>query len=166
MQKSDKLIYLGVITGAHGIKGNVVVHSLTKPSTNITKLKIHNESGDTIELKLIRAKSDHLVICSAAGVIDRNAAEALRGTKIYTRRSCLPKLDESECYVEDISGLEVLSEDRKKVGNIAAMHNFGAGDIVEIDFNNGSNEMYPFAHDIFPEVTKQYVVFVPPTIIK
>ncbi len=159
MQKFDKLIHLGVITGAHGIKGDVVIHSFTAPSTNIVNLTLCNASGDEILLKFLRKKSDNLVICSVSGITTRTAADLLRGTKIYTLRSNLPHLLESEYYVEDMKGLEVRNLDGKTIGTIVAIHNFGAGDIVEIDFNDATNAMYPFTSEIFLEVSKDYIVF-------
>ncbi|MES2214596.1 MAG: ribosome maturation factor RimM [Pseudomonadota bacterium] len=161
MQNSDTLIYLGVVTGAHGIRGDVIIHSLTEPSSNITKLKLQNELGEEVSLKLIRPKVDTLIICSMAGVTTRNAAEELRGIKFYTLRSLMPKLPASEYYIEDMKGLEVRNLEGRKIGEIVSIHNFGAGDIVEINFNNGSNEMYPFTQEIFPEISEEYIAFDP-----
>ena len=159
MQESDKLIFLGVVTGAHGIKGDVLVRSFTSPATNITKIVLQDELGDKVILKLLRSKS-HSLVCSIDGVMDRNKAEAICGRKLYALRSSLPNPDKSEYYIEDMKGLDVRNQGGQKIGAIVAIHNFGAGDVVEINFDDGSNEMYPFTNEIFPEVSDEWVVFV------
>lgn len=157
MLNNDKLIYLGYIGKAHGIKGDVCVKSLTQNPADIVKIALQDEAGSEVILKLRSTKPEFLV-CSVAGVSDRNAAEALRGTKLYTTRSELPETEEAEYYIEDLRNLEVRDAGGKQTGRVIGVHNFGAGDIIEVVFEDGESEMYPFTNDFFPIVTKEWVV--------
>lgn len=157
MLSNDKLIYLGCIGKAHGIRGDICVKSMTQKPEDIVTMPLQDESGREYVLKLRGIKPEFLV-CSVIGVSDRNTAESLRGTKLYTSRSALPETEESEYYIEDMKGLEVRDADNQKKGSIIGMHNFGAGDIIEVAFDGGESEMYPFTHEFFPLVTKEWVV--------
>ena len=159
MLNKDKLIYLGFIGKVHGIQGSVCVKSLTASPEDIVKMPLQDKSGKAFKLRLISSKPEFL-ICSVEGVKDRNSAELLKGTKLYTIRSAMPEPAEEEYYIEDIIGLVVQDSDGKKLGKLLAMHNFGAGDIVEIEYVDGRSEMYPFTEAFFPTVTKEHVVFV------
>lgn len=153
MLNRDKLIYLGYIGKAHGIRGNICVKSLMQNPTDIVKMALQDELGSELTLKLEAIKSEFL-ICSLVGISDRNAAELLRGTKLYTIRSQLPEANDMEYYIEDLKGLRVISASGKHLGQILEVHNFGAGDIIEVTFSNGESEMYPFTHEFFPTITK------------
>jgi 16S rRNA processing protein RimM len=159
MLNKDKLIYLGYISKAHGIQGNICIKSLTANPADIVKMPLQDKNGRIFSMKLISAKPEFL-ICSVREAPDRNSAELLKGTKLYTLRSSMPELDETEHYIEDIKGLEVRDQTGAGIGKVLGVHNFGAGDIIEVVFNDGKSEMYPFTNEFFPVVTKMYVEFV------
>jgi 16S rRNA processing protein RimM len=82
------------------------------------------------------------------GVDDRDAAVALRGVELYVSREQLPKLvQEDDFYYADLIGLKVVSAEGERLGDVTAVHNFGAGDLLEI---NGS--FYPFTKQVVPQV--------------
>ena len=69
------------------------------------------------------------------------------------------QVDEEEFYFEDLKSLKVRNLKGKEVGTILEIHNFGANDLIEVSFSNGSgSEIYPFTKEFFPEITKDYVV--------
>lgn len=157
MLDGDKLIYLGVITGSHGIKGHVTIKSFTDNSKTIPSLPIEDQNGTEIRLKFIR-ESKNDIICSILGVNDRNSSDNYRGTKLYTKRSNLPLLENSEYYIEDLVGMKLISNG-KIIASIVAIHNFGAGDLIEISCEGEKSELYPFTKEFFPEIHKDYVEF-------
>lgn len=160
MLGDDKLIYLGVITGSHGIKGHVTIKSFTNDPKAISSLVVEDEQGKAISLKFIReAKRD--IICAIIGVNDRNSADNYRGIKLYTKRSNLPELENSEYYIEDLIGMNVLS-DGSIIGSILSIHNFGAGDLIEISYPDAKSEFFPFTKEFFPEINKDHVIFIRP----
>ena len=73
-------------------------------------------------------------------------------------RASLPKLEEDEFYIADLNHLPVLNQDHKEIGKIKNILNFGAGDIIEIEFLNQTTELLPFNKKFFPLITKDYVV--------
>ncbi len=156
---SDKLISVGVIAGAYHLKGLVKVNSFTSQPENICKLPCINSDRLAIFMKFVKKDKDKSIICKIDGVEDRTAAEKLVGTKLYVERASLPEIDESEHYIEDLIGLSVIDHQGVEMGKVKALHNFGAGDIIEIEFPNKKTEIYSFSKENFPEITKEYVRF-------
>lgn len=158
MTKDLKLILVGVISSAHGIKGDIIVKSYTNPIENILDLKLFDDKNVNLPIKKVRITPKGL-ICRYNHCQDRNQAETLIGTKLYCLRDDLPKTSEEEFYFEDLKNLSVLTPSGKKIGAISEVFNFGAGDLIEVEFSNGSGaEIYPFTKEFFPEVTKNHVV--------
>ena len=158
MPKAEKLILVGVISSAHGIKGDLLIKSYTDIATNLIKLPIINENNEIIQLKLIRKNTKGGIICKLLGCDTRNQAEALNGTKLYCLRKNFPEPDDEEFYIEDLRGLKVLDNSGKSIGTILELANYGAQDILEIKFNDESCEMFPFTKELFPTITKNHVI--------
>jgi len=158
MTKPDNLILVGVISSANGIRGNVVVKSYTQPIENITQLKITDKNQNLVNLKLIRTNTNERLICSLVNSTDRTEAEALSGTKLYCTREDFPEADDEEFYFEDLKQMKVLNESGQEIGIISNVGNFGAGDIIEVRFNDDSSEeMFPFTDEMFPKIDDDYV---------
>ena len=168
---AQKLLCLGVISGAHGIKGEVVIRSFTAAPLDIGAygpLSDRQGGREFVITPLRLAKKG--VIARIEGVNDRNMAESLRGTELFIERRCLPEPeDEDEFYYADLIGLEARSPDGKRLGEVVAMHDFGAGDLIEIHFDeSGKSEIFPFERKTVPliEIKKGFVVFSPPHVIE
>lgn len=159
MLKNEKLIYLGVIIGAHGIKGHVRVRSFTNNSKTIASLPLQDEKGQELHMKFIR-EGNKEIICSITGVNDRNTSELYKGTKLYTRRDNLPDLEMSEYYIEDLISMEVRSEKGAVLGSVVAVYNFGAGDLIEILDLERKTEIYPFTQEFFPEIHEDFLTLI------
>lgn len=162
MQIKDKLILIGVIYSAHGIKGHLLVKSYTTPQENILSLNLLSAKGESVKLKKIGVTKKKEFICSLDGCLDRNTAETLKNTELFCFRSELQEPDENEYYFADLKNMEVLDENGKKIGIVTNVANFGAGDIIEIKFNNGKEEMYPFTSSIFPIINENQLIFIRP----
>ncbi len=151
----DSLLCLGVITGAHGIKGEVKIKTFTEsPGAIAIYGALHTRSGGaSYRIDRYRVAKD-LVIASLEGVTDRNAAEALKGTELCVRRKSLPELEDSnEFYHADLIGLRVELGDGSVFGSVVALLNFGAGDIIEIaPEGNKETVLFPFTRKTVPEV--------------
>lgn len=160
MTKEKNLILVGVISAAHGIKGDVLVKSYTDPVSNIVKLQLIDKNNNPVKLKMLRVNSKGWVICRPTGCNDRNHAETLKGIELYCHKENLPKLLAEEFYFEDLRGLKVIDQSGQTIGIILNIANYGAGDIIEIKFSNdGREEMFPFTKELFPVIEKDYVVF-------
>jgi 16S rRNA processing protein RimM len=127
------LILLGHISTAQGIRGEVVIKSYTADPEDIAAYgPLLDETGTRAFVITVVRVTKKGVIARIGGVSDRNAAEALRGAKLYIPRDRLPETEEDEVYHADLIGLEAVTTDGEVVGEIIAVQNFGAGDLLEI----------------------------------
>jgi len=112
------------------------------------------EAGDgarQITIKRIRAAKMHLV-AALDGVTTREAAEQLNGVELFVARDKLPAPDDGEFYHADLIGLAAETAQGEPLGSVVAVHNFGAGDIIEIAPPNGPTIMLPFSNAVVPLV--------------
>lgn len=135
MQDQNKIL-VGEIVGAQGLRGEVRVKTYTQKPTDFSELKIESAKFNQEAFKFIRAIPKSVVIIAKIdGVNNRTQADALRGTKLFIDRDTLPVLSDGEFYHADLIGMTV------NQNKVIAVHNFGAGDILELD--NG--EMVSFS---------------------
>ena len=140
-------IALAAVAGAHGVKGELRLKLFTD---SIDNLKRHNTvfvGGEERKLESVRPGSPG-AIARIAGVSDRSAAEALRGSLLEVDRSALPPLEEGEYYHSDLIGLECFDRDGNRIGSVAAIENFGAGDLLEVETAEGKRSLIPFRDGI------------------
>ncbi len=160
-------ILLGRITGAHGIQGDVLVHSFAAEPADIAAYgPLSDKSGARqFRLRVLRMTPKGAVIARIAGVADRNAAEALKGVELYVARKKLPQPDDGEFYHADLIGLAAVAPEGSALGEIIAVHNFGAGDLIEIRMaGTNATELVPFNDRYVPTVdlaTRRAVVVMP-----
>ena len=137
----DTPVTLAVITGAHGVTGEVRLKLFTADLSGYRSF-----NGGTLTMKSLRNG-----IARFAEVPDRNAAERLRGTELTVPRSALPPLAEGEYYHVDLLGLACVSTTGEALGRIVAIDNFGAGDVIEIERPDGKRFMVPMRPEAVPE---------------
>ena len=137
MTGSDRPITLAVITGAHGIAGEVRLKLFTD---DLSPYRGFNAGALT--LRALRDGGNG-PIARFAEVSDRTAAERLRGTELTVPRTKLPPLAEGEYYHADLIGLTCETDAGEPVGRVAAVENFGAGDILEVEKADGRRFMVP-----------------------
>ena len=144
---------LGVIVGAQGVRGAVRVKSFTGTPEDVGAYgPVDDEAGTRrFELRVVGA-SRGAVIAKLKGVEDRNAAEALKGTRLYVARAALPTPEEDEFYHADLVGLAAVTPDGASLGTVTAVHNFGAGDVIEIKPESGETLLVPFTDTTVPEI--------------
>ncbi len=148
MADQGERICLGVIGTAHGLDGAVTIRSYTADPADIASYgPLHDAKGRAFRLK-VRRVTPKGVIVKIEGVADRTAAEALKGTELFVERSRLPKTDEDEYYYSDLIGLTAEDRDGKRIGTVAWLDNFGAGDVIEITRDDGRGEMWPFSKQV------------------
>ena len=162
--QNSQLIEVGQITSAHGIRGQVKLRSFTQdPDDIFTYSPLTDKKGKPYVLKREGYK-EQLFIASIQGVTDRNAAELLKGTLLYAAAISEAEKEENQWFYSELKGLEARLENGDSYGKVIAVHNFGAGDIIEIERTDGSAEMIPFkpafVGDI--ETEKGYLVIFPP----
>jgi 16S rRNA processing protein RimM len=127
-------ILVGVFGAAHGIRGEVRVKSYTAdPAAIGTYGPLRDASGTrSFVLEALRSAGKDMLVTRVKGVADRNAAEALNGIELFVSRDALPPPEEEEFYQADLIGLHVENGRGELLGSVVALHDFGAGDILEI----------------------------------
>ena len=147
-------VLLGRIVGAHGIRGEVAIHAYTVAPADIGSYgPLHDKDGAR-SFRITSARvTPKGVVARLEGVSDRNAAEALRGVELYVDRDKLPAAAEGEFYHADLIGLSAVDPQGKRIGEIVAVQNYGAGDLLEIrPAGSGRTELVPFTEATVPEV--------------
>lgn len=163
-KNKEKLICVGKITSAHGIRGAVKIHSYTEiPAALVDYSPLYSKSGqEKFDIQLLSINNE-MIIAKVNNISDRNEAEKLRGRELYAERDKFPEAEENEFYYEDLKGMKVL-KDGDKFGVVLDVHNYGAGDLIEIDIGDGKTDLFPFNRDIFPviNVGEGYMTIIPP----
>src|SRR5262249_31792169 len=150
-----------VITGAHGIRGEVKLRSFTADPQAIAAYgPLLASSGERFEIARLKVQKDGF-IATLKGVSDRNKAETLKGVELFVLRRQLPEPEQDEVYIHDLIGAKVVKKSGATFGTIVAVPNFGAGDLIEIR-RDGAEEtvLVPFAQDYVPviDLAKREVV--------
>lgn len=166
MAGPGKRVCVGAITGPHGVRGDVKLKSfMAVPEDIAGHGPVTDESGARhFTFRVTGATGDRL-IARIDGVVDRTAAEALKGTRLFLPREALPAIeDEDEYYVEDLMGLQAELRDGGAYGEVVAVHDFGAGPMLEIAPPGGPTVMLPFTAEAVPlvDVAAGRVVIDPP----
>jgi 16S rRNA processing protein RimM len=145
-------VLVGVIVGAHGIKGEVKLKSFTSEPMSIGRYgPLQSTSGQSFEITKLKAAKDDF-IASLKNVSDRNEAETLKGIELFIARGKLPKLKTNETYAHDLMGLDVVLENGSKLGRLVGMPNYGAGDLLEIAVEgNSETVLIPFTNAFVPQ---------------
>ena len=139
----DKRIALAAVAGAHGIKGEVRLKLFADSADSLKSQKKLVVGGVERKLEGVRAGPSG-AIARISGVSDRAAAEALRGSLLEVERSALPPLEEGEYYHADLIGLACVDGEGGQVGRVAAVENYGAGDLLEVEKPDGKRWLIPF----------------------
>lgn len=133
MAKPEKPVLMGVIGRPQGVKGEVRVKSFCADPLALGDYgTLFDAQGRRFDVTDIRP-GKNVVVATFEQVRDRTAAEALNGVELFVDREQLPdeELDEDEFFVSDLVGLAV-HEGGARTGEVMAVHDFGAGDILEI----------------------------------
>lgn len=128
-------ICLGVIAGAHGVRGLVRIKSFTEAAEDLTAYgPLSDEAGARRFELTVTGRAKDALLARVEGITDRDQAQALKGTRLYVARDALPALDEEETYYHaDLIGLAAEDRAGRPLGKVRAVHNFGAGDLLELD---------------------------------
>lgn len=164
-----RMIAVAEIGAAHGVKGEVRLRSFTEvPADVATYGPLVADDGRTFEIVSARpaagSSSKEMLIVRLKGVDDRNAAEALTGTRLSIPYDRLPPADEGEYYHTDLIGLSAVTPDGMSLGTVVSVQNYGAGDLIEIAPARGETMLVSFTDAAVPEVdiAGGRIVVVPP----
>ena len=165
--KGVKRVCLGRVTGARGLHGEVRIKTFTQDPLAIAGYgSLRDEAGTRcFEISNVQAARDG-VVARLKGVSSREAAEALKGVEFYVERAALPDVeDESSIYYADLIGLVAIDDNGSALGQVVAVQNFGAGDLLEVrPATGGATVLVPFTQEIVPDIDRQagWLLMLPP----
>jgi 16S rRNA processing protein RimM len=151
--KGEARVCVGAIAGAQGVRGAVRIKSFTAVPEDVAAYgPVEDESGQRrLTLRLV-GHAKGVVIGKIAGIDDRDAAEAMKGMRLYVARSALPAAGEEEYYHADLLGLTAELPDGTVLGQVRAVHDYGAGDSIEVMRAVGGTVLVPFTRAAVPVV--------------
>jgi 16S rRNA processing protein RimM len=145
-------VCIGKFGGAHGVRGEVRLFAFTDDPAKVSAYgPLETTDGRHFRIARLRATKSSL-IATIDGVTTREQAEQLNGLELFVPRERLPATSDGEFYHVDLIGLAAVTMERRALGTIVAVHNFGAGDIIEIAAANGPTIMLPFSNAVVPEI--------------
>lgn len=147
-------ILVGVVGAPHGIRGEVRIKSFTEDPLAIAAYgPLRSQDGrHAFRIAALRALKDDMVVARFEGVASRDAAAALTGLRLTVERTALPEPSADEFYHADLIGLAAVSADGVALGRVAAMVNYGAGDILEIVAADGDSLLVAFTEAFVPAI--------------
>jgi 16S rRNA processing protein RimM len=161
----DKLILLGVIGAAHGIKGEVRIKAFTADPLAIAEYgPLTDEKGRRFEIAEIRPAKE-VVVARLKGITSREAAESLNGVNLFVSRDKIPAPeDEDEFLQADLIGCAVVGPDGVVLGTVTTVANYGAGDLLDILLPDGRSVLMPFTKAFAPriDIAARRIEAVPP----
>jgi 16S rRNA processing protein RimM len=145
-------VCVGAIAGAFGVGGEARIKSFcAEPEAIATYGPLWSEAGVSYTVRITRPVAGGFA-ARLGGVTTREQAEGLKGTRLYAARDRLPPLDEDEYYHADLLGLTVSDPGGVALGRVRAVHDHGAGDMLEIDRPGGGSVLLPFTRAVVPTV--------------
>ncbi len=148
-----KLVCVAAVAAAHGVRGALKLKCFTEDPVNVGAYgPVVDEQGRQLFEVKVLGPTKGGVIVAAEGITDRDAAEALRGLRLFVPRERLPEPEPNAFYFEDMVGLEVQDSAGKALGRVVAVHDFGAGEVIEYQGEAGRSGMVPFTMASVPEV--------------
>ena len=146
-------ILLAAVIGASGLKGAVKVKTFTAAPEALTGYgALQDKHGKEFSITAFRPGKTGEAVISFSGITTREAAEALKGTELFIAREALPKPGDEEFYHADLVGLEAQDGEGRVLGKVAAVHNYGAGDIIEITRADGDSVLLAFTRETVPTI--------------
>jgi|SRR6267378_3347585 16S rRNA processing protein RimM len=153
------------IGAPHGVRGAVKLWTFTEDPLAVKHYGplMTKDGARQFEVTHAREAKGHLV-ATLKGIATRDEAEKLNGLELYVAREKLPATDDDEYYHADLIGLAAVTSANEPLGRVIAIHNFGAGDIIEIAPPQGTTMLLPFTNAVVPTVdlANGRVVIEPP----
>jgi 16S rRNA processing protein RimM len=160
-----KDVLLAAVIGAAGLRGEVRVKTFTAVPEGLAAYgTLHTKDGRRLAVAALRPGKPGEAVIAFQGIADRNAAEALKGTELFVARDALPPAADDEFYHADLIGLEAQDGEGRVIGRVAAIHNFGASDVIELLRPDGDSVHLAFTRETVPVIDvagRRIVVAVP-----
>lgn len=159
---TDNLICVAKITKPHGIRGQAKMMSFTSNPGDVFNYPcLYDDKMNEYVIKL-NVQNNNMFIITFNGNKSRNLVEEIAGIKLHITKDMMPETQEDEYYYKDLVDLKVLNNNQELMGRITEIHNFGAGDIIEMELLNDTKTIFlPFEKEFIIEIDlgKKILVF-------
>jgi len=153
MDEPSRLIRVGRVAGAFGVRGEVRISTYTEQPMSLLAYGALLDQRGAVSLELTTARETKGgLIARAKGIETKEQADALRGLILHVDRAALPEPDEDEFYLTDLIGLSAVAPDGTALGKVRSVQDFGAGDLLEIAPPAGNTWYAPFTREVVPKV--------------
>ncbi|EJW21248.1 hypothetical protein IMCC14465_10440 [alpha proteobacterium IMCC14465] len=150
-RRDKNRICVGAIAGAHGVKGDVRIKTFTEDPMDIAAYGVLSDEAGQTTFEILTTYPDKMgARVRFRNVTSRSHAETLKGTRLYIDRENLPDLEDEDFYHADLIGLVAVTDQGETLGEVKAVHNFGAEDLLDID-----DQLIPFTKSNVPEIDFQ-----------
>lgn len=163
----QKRVCLGQVLGAHGVKGEVRIRTFTESPEAIAAYGPLRDGPGARGFAILSVRpGKNALIARIEGVASREDAEALKGVELWADRAALPEeIEEGSYYHADLIGLVAINADGAALGQVVAVHDFGAGDLLEVrPATGGETVLVPFTERIVPDIDLDagWMLMLPP----
>jgi 16S rRNA processing protein RimM len=151
--------------GAQGLKGEVKAKIFTATPDALPRYGVlHTKDGRKLKITAFRPAKEGEAVITFEGINDRNTAEALKGAQLFVARDALPATEEDEFYHADLIGLDARDSEGRSLGKVAAIHNFGASDVIELTRADGDSVHLAFTRETVPHIhiAEGYIIVAVP----
>jgi 16S rRNA processing protein RimM len=146
-------VLLAAVTGAVGLKGEVKAKLFTATPDALARYgELRTREGRKLVIAAFRSTKANEAVIAFEGVTERSAAEQLKGAQLFVNRAALPNTAEEEFYHADLIGLEARDNQGRVLGKVAAVHNFGASDVIELIRADGDSVHLAFTKETVPRI--------------
>lgn len=165
LQEPDGKVCIAQIGAPNGVRGDVRVKLFSDDPEALEKYGSLSSADGQAHFTAVSYRPQKTVfIVRFKEITSRNDAESLNGTKLYVDRDLLPEPEDEEFYVSDLIGMRAELEDGSLLGTILTVHDFGAGDLLDIAPPKGKSQLVPFTREAVPHIDLDngIVTVVPP----
>ena len=168
-ETAENRVCVGQFAGAHGVRGLVRIRSFTAEPMHVAGYGLVEDEAGTRNFRITaKSMAKGAVIAEVEGIADRDAAQLLAGTRLYVPRDRLPPIEEEdEFYQADLIGCAAFDRDGRELGTVHAVHDFGAGTLLEVRRKGSEALLLPFTEDAVPavDIAARRIVVDPPAMV-
>jgi len=153
LNNENKLLLVGKITGVHGIHGEIKIipyGDCDKKSWKIIYLS-RGKNNLICEVTANRPHKD-AILASLKGYNDRNKANELIGYDVFVEKALLPRLPKGEYYHFQLNGIEVITNEGRRIGVISSVISTGSNDVYVVNDTSGKEILIPATADVIQKI--------------
>ena len=160
----NNLVLIGKILTSHGLNGNVKVESYCEEPQDIFSYNVCSKSGESMPCKQVgKTSNPNIFLVKFDKINSINEAKEYKNFELFIKREDLEDLNDNQFYVNDLIGMKVVADNKE--GIVDSSYNYGAGDVIEVKWNDGKMESIPFNDKYIKNIENNTIHIELPTYI-